>query len=83
MKIMDNLQLKMARAALGMGVHKIAEVTGVSHFTIQRIEAGEPVKSSTIAKVRAALEGLGIIFIDENGEGQGVRLRKSRSSNQE
>jgi DNA-binding XRE family transcriptional regulator len=75
---MDNLQLKMARAALGLGVHKLAEVTGVSHFTIQRIEAGEPVKPNTIAKVRSALEALGIIFIAENGEGPGVRLRKSR-----
>ncbi|WP_409568393.1 hypothetical protein [Methylobacterium sp. J-072] len=28
-------------------------------------------------KVEAALEAVGVIFIEENGEGPGVRLRKS------
>ena len=68
----------MARAALGLGVREVAELAGVSHFTIQRIEAGEPVKESTLTKVRTALEAAGVIFIAENGEGPGVRLRKSR-----
>jgi hypothetical protein len=29
-----------------------------------------------LAAIRAALEAAGVIFIDENGEGPGVRLRK-------
>ena len=31
------------------------------------------------AAIRAALEAAGVIFIDENGEGPGVRLRKKRA----
>jgi hypothetical protein len=31
---------------------------------------------STVAALRKALEGAGIEFIDENGGGPGVRLRK-------
>jgi transcriptional regulator with XRE-family HTH domain len=73
---MHAVQLKMARAALGLTIHGLAELSGVSHDTIVRIEAGQSLKASTIAKVRAALEAAGVLFIDENGEGPGVRLRK-------
>jgi len=31
-----------------------------------------------LAAIRAALEAAGVIFIDENGERPGVRLRKKR-----
>lgn len=75
---MNAIQLKLARTALGLGVREAAEVTGVSHFTIVSIEAGRPVKPTTLAKVQAALEAAGVIFIDENGEGPGVRLKKGR-----
>ena len=34
------------------------------------------VRFSTTA-IRAALESAGVIFVDENGEGPGVRLRKA------
>jgi len=30
----------------------------------------------TAEKIRAAIEGAGVLFIDENGGGSGVRLRK-------
>ena len=33
-------------------------------------------RSETGAKIRAALEAAGVEFIDENGGGAGVRLRK-------
>ena len=32
----------------------------------------------TLADIRRALEDAGIVFIDENGGGPGVRLRKHR-----
>jgi hypothetical protein len=32
--------------------------------------------ANNVAAVRAALESAGVIFVDENGEGPGVRLRK-------
>lgn len=73
---MNGMQLKMARVALNLGVREAAELTGVSTFTITQIEGDKPVKESTITKVRTALETAGVIFIAENGEGPGVRLKK-------
>lgn len=72
---MDAVQLKMARAALGLTTRQAAEMGGVSHGTITRIEAGETLKDSTVQKVRAALEAAGVQFIERNGGGQGVRLK--------
>ncbi len=73
---MQAVQLKMARVALGLTVKGIAELSGVSHDTISRIEAGDVVKTATLEKLQRALESAGIIFVAENGEGPGVRLRK-------
>lgn len=68
--------MKMVRAALGLTIRECAELTGVSHDTITRLEAGETLKESTVARVRAALESAGVIFIDQNGNGPGVRLAR-------
>jgi transcriptional regulator with XRE-family HTH domain len=76
---MTPLQLKLARTALGLTVRQSAELVGVSHETIVGIEAGRAsVKEKTIEKVCTALEKAGCIFLDENGEGPGVRLRKAK-----
>ena len=76
---MNALQLKMARTALSLTVRQAAELAGVSHETVVAIEAARTsVKPSTIERVRSALEAAGVIFVDENGEGPGVRLRKVR-----
>ncbi|WP_210486592.1 helix-turn-helix domain-containing protein [Microvirga antarctica] len=69
-------QCRMARAGLGIGVRKLAELAKVSTNTITRLEAGEELKERTVDAVKAALEAAGVIFIAENGEGPGVRLRK-------
>lgn len=50
----------------------------VAPATISRLERGEELKPRTVEAIRAALEGAGVIFIDENGEGPGVRLRRGR-----
>ena len=73
---MDGNQARMARAALKMSVRKLAAAAQVSPNTVTRVEAGLPVNNSTIAAIRAALEAAGVIFVAENGEGPGVRLRK-------
>ncbi|MCC3244397.1 helix-turn-helix domain-containing protein [Methylocystis sp. WRRC1] len=53
-----------ARVALGLSVRQAAEITGVSHETITRIEAGrEDVKQATVEKVREALEAAGVVFL--------------------
>jgi transcriptional regulator with XRE-family HTH domain len=69
-------QCKMARAAVGLGVRDLAEAAKVSPDTVARFERGEELRERTIDAIRAALEAAGVEFIDENGGGAGVRLRK-------
>jgi transcriptional regulator with XRE-family HTH domain len=72
------VQCKMARVALGIGVRELAELAQVAPATVSRLEAGEELKPRTVAAIRAALEAAGVIFVKENGEGPGVRLRKKQ-----
>lgn len=69
-------QSRMARAALQLGVREVASLAEVSPNTIARLERGEALQPRTLAAIRAALETAGVIFVDENGDGPGVRLRK-------
>ncbi len=71
-------QVRMGRAAVGWGVRELAEKANVTPNTVSRIENGGDALASTLDRIRAALEGAGVIFIDEDEEGPGVRLRKSR-----
>ena len=73
---MKPVQLKMARAAIGWGVRDLAKKAGVTANTVTRIENGADAKQSTIDRLQQALEVAGVEFIDENGGGPGVRLRK-------
>ena len=67
----------MARAALDWTVRDVAEAAGLHRNTINNVEvgryAGDPV---TLQKIEKVLVAAGIEFIDENGGGPGVRLRK-------
>lgn len=49
----------------------------VAPATVSRFEAGEDLKERTVEAMQLALEKAGIIFVPENGEGPGVRLRKT------
>jgi transcriptional regulator with XRE-family HTH domain len=76
-------QLKAARALVGMEQRSLAEASGVSLPTIQRMEASNGTVRGVIdslMKVMAALEAAGVEFINEGaastGGGRGVRLRK-------
>ncbi len=73
---MKPVQLKMARAAVGWGVRELAKKAGVTANTVTRIENGADAKQSTMDRLQDALEAAGIEFIQENGGGPGVRLRK-------
>lgn len=72
---MNAVQCKMARAALGLGVRELARLAEVSVDTVSRLERGEDLMPRTIAAIRTALEQAGVIFIDQDGNGPGVRLR--------
>lgn len=70
-------QCRGARGLLGMTQAQLARKSGVSLRTIISFELGErqPMPANLRA-IRSALETAGVIFIDANGEGPGVRLRK-------
>ncbi|WP_082108808.1 transcriptional regulator [Azospirillum thiophilum] len=72
------IQLEMALAALGWGTRNLSAASKVSLDTIGRFKRGEALKEVTISTMRKTLEEAGIIFIDENGEGPGVRLTKDK-----
>lgn len=78
---MTSAQIRMARAALNWTVRDLAEATGLHRNTITNIEigryAGDP---NTIALIRDIFIREGLQFIDENGGGAGVRLRKPGSA---
>lgn len=74
---MTSAQVRMARAALNWTVRDLAAATGLHRNTITNIEvgryAGDP---ATITLIKEVLIREGVVFIDENGGGPGVRLRK-------
>lgn len=73
---MNGLQLRMARAAVGWGVRELAKKADVAANTVTRIENGADAKQSTMDRLQRALQAAGVDFIEENGGGPGVRLRK-------
>ena len=61
---------------LGMTQAELAQKAGMSTTGLNNIEKGnaDP-KASTLRAIQSALESAGVIFIDQNGSGPGVRLR--------
>jgi hypothetical protein len=76
-------QIKAARALIGWSAEELSLATALGITTIRRAELAEAETTLTVANdlaVRRALEAAGVEFIDENGGGPGVRLRKRSSS---
>lgn len=74
---MTSAQLRAARALLNWTVRDLSEKSGVHRNTITNLEAERAANTSTIMMVKRTLEDAGVIFVAENGEGAGVRLRKT------
>ena len=74
--MVTSAQLRAARGLLNWTVRDLAERAGVHRNTVTRIETNATAPGHALSAVQAALEAAGVIFIDENGEGPGVRLRK-------
>lgn len=75
------LQIKAARALLEWSQDDLAATAKVSLPTVKRLEADGGAlggRNDTSEKICRALESAGVQFIDENGGGEGVRLRKPR-----
>jgi transcriptional regulator with XRE-family HTH domain len=67
----------MARAALNWSVRDLAEAAQIHRNTVTNIETGRYAGDAvTLAAIVGALRRAGVEFIDENGGGPGVRLRK-------
>lgn len=77
---MTPAQCRAARAILGKSQQEIADAAGVGIQTLIAFEsARRQPYAKTLDAIRQALEAQGVLFIAENGEGAGVRLRKDRS----
>jgi transcriptional regulator with XRE-family HTH domain len=70
-------QCRAARGLLGWNQKELAEKAGISAVAVNQFETGisEP-RRSTLDVVRRAFERAGLLFIDENGGGAGLRLKR-------
>ena len=76
--MISSAQIRAARSLLGLSQAQVGEAAGVSIPTLKRAEGASAIKASekSLIAIRAALESAGIEFIDENGGGAGVRMKK-------
>jgi transcriptional regulator with XRE-family HTH domain len=69
------VQCWLARRALGWSALRLARAAGVSSPTVLRFEHGGTMKAGTVEAIQRALENAGVILIDADQGGPGVRLR--------
>src|SRR5262249_41234153 len=76
-------QVKAARALLGWSQADLAAHSGISEPTVARLESRDGElggRERTAQKIQRAIVTAGVEFLDENGGGLGVRLRKRQRS---
>ena len=74
-------QCRAARGLLDWSQQDLANHAGVGIVTVRQLEAGvNTPRRSTLEVIRQAFERAGVEFIDQNGGGPGVRLRKPLQS---
>lgn len=79
---LTSAQIRSGRALLRWSAQDLAHQSAVGLTTIRRAELTESATSLTSPNdlaIRRALEAAGVEFIDENGGGAGVRLRRRES----
>jgi transcriptional regulator with XRE-family HTH domain len=74
--MVTSAQLRAARALLNWTVRDLAENAKVHRNTVTRAETDATGHGHATAAIRAALEGAGVVFLEANGNGPGVALRK-------
>jgi transcriptional regulator with XRE-family HTH domain len=82
-------QLRAARALVGIDQRRLADLSGLSVPTIQRMEASEGVirgNVDSLMKLIAAIEKSGVELINEGsasqGGGRGVRLKATTKNSE-
>ena len=73
---MTPMQCRAARAALGWNLQRLAEQAGVAINTANSFERGRDVLYSNVNRIQAALEAAGVTFLQDDGDGPGVRVRE-------
>ena len=76
---LTSAQIRAARALIRWSADDLARASAVGVTTIRRAELAEEETSLTAANdrsLRRVLEDAGVEFIDENGGGAGVRMKK-------
>lgn len=69
-------QCRAGRALVSMSQDQLAEASGVAKRTIVSFEKeGRQPYGRTLDALKAALEQAGVIFLDDEGQGAGVRAR--------
>ena len=82
-KPLISAQIRAARALVRWSAEDLARESTLGVTTIRRAELTEGETSMTTANdsaVRRTLEAAGVEFLDENGGGPGVRLKKRTRS---
>ena len=75
--MMTPAQVRAARALIDWSQQRLADVSNIGVATIRNFEGGKSAaQNATLDVLRRALEAGGVEFIDANGGGPGVRLKK-------
>jgi predicted transcriptional regulator len=84
--VITSAQMRAARALLGIDQRQLAELSGVSLPTVQRMEASDGTVRcvvDTLTKVVEAFDAAGVDLIGDNatssGGGRGVRFKQPKS----
>jgi len=83
--MITSAQLRAARALIGLDQRQLAEPSGLSLPTIQRMEASDDMirgNVDSLMKLASALDAAGVELINDNvpstGGGRGVRLKTTK-----
>ena len=77
--MITSAQCRAARGLLSWSQQNLADRAGVGIMTIHQFEKeGTQPRRATLEVVKRAFENAGVEFIDENGGGPGVRLKKAK-----
>jgi transcriptional regulator with XRE-family HTH domain len=77
--MINSAQCRAGRGLLAWSQQQLADAAGIGVVTVHQLEAGtsEP-RRATLEVIKRAFENAGVEFIDENGGGPGVRLKKAK-----
>jgi DNA-binding MarR family transcriptional regulator len=76
--LLSPAQVREARDLLEWSQSRLASMAEMTTKSITKFELGGlPLPPGDLQAMRAAIEAAGVMFVDENGHGPGVRLRKA------